>query len=298
MNELYYGQQELPDLDDIDYMAGDGIVLTARNEETSAGFTFDRGMLKDILKRIYSREFHPLTEIEERLFEEIFRIMTEATDEGFVQSGAEVPVEFRQTVDYENAIWSAFKVHRMQRDVASQLLDANGRLKPFEQWVQDVDPLLNHHVDHWLHTEYNTAVVRAHQAADWQRFEANRDIMPNLRWMPSTSAKPGTDHRPFWGVTLPMDHPFWNSHRPGDRWGCKCSLENTDEPASALPDDPNPEQNRPAPGLDNNPGVDGKLFSDTHPYVREATKEAVKVVESFVGEYMEAHSSTHKKKKP
>ena len=35
----------------------------------------------------------------------------------------------------------------------------------------------------------------------------------------------------------------------------------------------------PAPGLDNNPGRDAKLFSDTHPYIQnayEGAKEAVR----------------------
>ena len=63
--------------------------------------------------------------------------------------------------------------------------------------------MLDHHVRHWLRTEYNTAaVIRARQAADWQRFEQYADILPNLEWMPSTSAHPGADHKVFWGNHL------------------------------------------------------------------------------------------------
>ena len=284
MNELYYGTPELPDLDDIDYMLGDGIPLQAKASDVSSAFTFDEKALVEALKRIYSKEFRPMTDIEEHLFDETLRILLQATDEGMAESGAEVEREFRNLMDWNTARWSAFKVHRMQNDIAAQLYDEDGTLKPFVRWAKDVEPMLDHHVGHWLRTEYNTAVIRAQQAADWQRFEENADIMPNLTWIPSTSAQPGADHKIFWGVTLPIDHPFWLSHRPGDRWGCKCSLENTDEPLTAIPDDPNPKQNRPADGLDNNPGKDGKLFSDSHPYIAKATRQAKKAVEKYMSE--------------
>ena len=155
----------------------------------------------------------------------------------------------------------------MQNDIAAQLYDSNGILKPFKQWKEDVHPMLDHHVRHWLQTEYNTAVIRARQAADWQRFEQYADVLPNLEWMPSTSANPGADHQVYWGTILPINHPFWSAHRPGDRWNCKCSLSATDEPPTGAPRGSTAPKDQPAPGLDNNPGRDGKLFSDTHPYI-------------------------------
>jgi hypothetical protein len=119
-------------------------------------------------------------------------------------------------------------------------------------------------VGHWLQTEYDTAVIRAHQAADWQQFEREKDVLPNLKWMPSTSAHPGADHRVFWGTVRAINDPFWSSHRPGDRWNCKCSLSSTDEPVTQVPDAAPSDE--PQNGLENNPGVDGKAFSDSHPY--------------------------------
>ena len=56
-----------------------------------------------------------------------------------------------------------------------------GYVKPFERWRDDVSSIARHHVGPWLKTEYNTAVIRAHAAADWREFERNKDILPNLR---------------------------------------------------------------------------------------------------------------------
>lgn len=284
MNSLYYEGQQLPGLDDIDYMSGTATPLQSKtgDDDVSTAFVFDDRALQRSLKRIYEKDFHPMTEIEENLFNETFRAFTEATGDGLAQSGAEIPPEFRQKLEQGNAVFSAFKVHRMQNDIAKQLYDLNGVLKPFEQWKNDVHPMLDHHVKHWLQTEYDTAVIRARQAADWQRFEQYADILPNLEWMPSTSVHPGADHKVYWGTILPINHPFWSAHRPGDRWNCKCSLSATDEPPTGAPRGSNAPTDLPAPGLDNNPGVDGRLFGGTHPYIANAYEGAKETVKSFL----------------
>lgn len=246
-------------------------------------------MLRRALLGIYSKDFHPATDIEVNLFGEIWAKMNEAAREGFRKSKAAVPDDdFRDAILRNNAVFSAFKVHRMQNDMARLLLDSDGNLKPFEQWRKEVMPIASHQVGTWLRTEYDTAVIRAHQAADWRQFEREKDILPNLRWMPSTSVHPGADHKRFWGTVRPIDDSFWNEHRPGDRWNCKCGLSSTDDPVTPVPD--STPQDKPQPGLENNPGKDGKLFSDNHPYVVHAypgAKEAVKKLMEEESRYQE-----------
>lgn len=145
-----------------------------------------------------------------------------------------------------------------------RLLDDKGKLRPFDEWRKSIAGIAKHHLGSWLRTEYDTAVLRAHQAADWQEFERNRDILPNLRWMPTTSPTPEEAHKGYWssGLTLPIDHPFWVDNHPANRWNCKCSLEATSEPAShgEVPDAPKAQA-----GLEENPRH-GHTFSDKHAY--------------------------------
>lgn len=172
----------------------------------------------------------------------------------------------------------------MQNDVAAQLIDPiTGRLKSFDQWKRDVKGITDHYCTQWLQTEYDTAVIRAHQAADWKHFLDEADVLPNIRWMPTTSIMPDPLHQHYWEkrLTLPVNHPFWQEHRPGDRWNCKCSLQQTDDPVNAEAlDGYTPPL--PMPGLDNNPASDGKLFSDTHPYYTEAYPGAQEAVQTFL----------------
>ena len=156
--------------------------------------------------------------------------------------------------------------------LAAKLLDSNGVLKPFDRWLNDVLPIASHQCGSWLRTEYDTAVIRAQQAAEWKRFERDKDVLPNLKWVPSTSPNPGADHRIYWGTILPVDHSFWSRHRPGDRWNCQCSLESTDEPATGIKheDAVDPRKNGPQKGLKDNPGKTGNLFGQDHPYYPES----------------------------
>lgn len=253
-------------------------------------------MLLQALRNIYRKKFNATEDIEPHLFHEFTEIFNQAADEGFLQS-VEPDEEFRKALRHNNAVFAAFKTHRMQNDMAAQLLDSNGNLKPFEQWKNDIQSIASHQCRAWLQTEYNTAVLRAHQAADWQQFLQEADVLPNLKWMPSTSPNPGADHMPFWGTILPIDDPFWDQHRPGDRWNCKCSLTSTDEPTTPVPSvNSSPkgggrEGAAPQRGLENNPGKDAKLFAASHPYIANAypgAKDAVKkVVNEMEGVYKE-----------
>ncbi|OFP41090.1 hypothetical protein HMPREF2992_03685 [Prevotella sp. HMSC069G02] len=229
-------------------------------------------MLSDFLREVYDG-FDTSTEIEPGMWRELLRLMHEAAVQGLARGDYQPQHndDFLNAMRHGNEVFAAFKVHAMGEAMAAKLLDSNGHLKPFEQWLNDVQSISSHHVGAWLRTEYNTAVLRAHAAADWQEFVRNKDVMPNLRWMPTTSPDAEASHQSYWEkkLTLPVDHPFWAKHHPQDRWNCKCSLEATDEPASPadLVEDmpaPSPQQ-----GLDNNPGKDGHIISDTHPYFPE-----------------------------
>ena len=194
------------------------------------------------------------------MWREVLRIVNSATVEGLADAGTPPTHEadFYAALRHSNEVFAAFKVHNMGRLMASKLFGADGKLKPFNKWAEEVEPITSHHVGAWLRTEYDTALIRAHNAADWRRFERDKDVMPNLRWMPTTSPTPESSHRAFWErrLTLPVDDPFWNRHHPGDRWNCKCSLEQTDDPATPeLKGEFDGE--RPQRGLENNTGRDG-----------------------------------------
>ena len=220
------------------------------------------------LVNIYKGNVDINQEVEEHLYQETSKIFHDAIAEGYANAVEnDVPPpddEYRDAISHSTDVFSAFRVHTMQQEIAAQMIDSEGQLKPFNKFVKDVSPYIEHKNRAWLQTEYNTAVIRAQNAAEWKMFEKEKDVYPNLEWIESTSTHPGEDHRIFWGTIRPVNDPFWDEHRPGDRWNCKCELRQSDSDVTAVP--MSDGKSDPARGLESNPGKDKELFSQKHPY--------------------------------
>lgn len=250
--------------------------------EAAVSSLFTPELMARLLADIFARKFNVEDEIWPELYEAARQTFERALEEGYpMEETEDADRLFHEELKNDADVFAAFRTHRMQNDIASQLLDEDGRLKEFRQFREDAESVIGTYNNHWLRTEYDTAVLRARYAADWKRFSRNADILPNLKWMPTTSADPDVFHMEYWriGLTLPKTHPFWKSHHPHDRWGCKCDLEETDEPVTGTI----PEVDyKPSPGLDSNPGLDPELFSHTHPYYTKAYPGAEKAVERLM----------------
>lgn len=250
--------------------------------EASVSASFTPELMARLLADIFARKFNVEDEIYPELYEAARDTFERALQEGYpIEDVDDADTLFRQALKDDADVFAAFRTHRMQNDIASLLLDENGKLKEFRRFQEDAESVIGTYNNHWLRTEYDTAVLRARYAADWKRFSRNADILPNLKWMPTTSADPDVFHMEYWriGLTLPKTHPFWKNHHPHDRWGCKCDLEETDDPVTGII----PEVDyKPSPGLDSNPGLEPELFSHTHPYYENTYPGAEKAVEKMI----------------
>lgn len=230
-------------------------------------------MLEGVLREIYDEEVVPdKGGVSEQLFEATRDLFERATARGMAQSRNKRIAEetdFLERYTHSIEVFSVFRAHRYGEMMASKLHDDEGNLRSFEEWRQATASIQSHFNRTWLETEYNTAILRAEQAADWQQFERDKDVAPRLTWMPTSSADPREEHAVFWrdALTLPVDDPFWDEHRPGDLWNCKCWLKPTDEPATDRQDIPKGKDvPKPAKGLESNPGKTAEMFSSNQPH--------------------------------
>lgn len=234
------------------------------DRKASVPFTFDSGIIEKALRNIQGKKLNTRTQIDPGLFSEVSRIMVGGVETGYKAPSGESG--FLQELRTNTEVFAAFKAHRMGRDMASQLLDENGNVKTFRQFKQDTEGIVDHHVNAWLRTEYDTAVKRAHRAAEMRQFIEEADVFPNIEWLPSTAVNPRESHMPFYHHIWPIDDPFWEHHKPGDEWGCQCRWQSTDSPVTDNSGLDDPDSAPVSPGLGGNPARTGQVFSDDHPY--------------------------------
>lgn len=80
-----------------------------------------------------------------------------------------------------------------------------------------------------LRTIYNTNVAMSMASGHWARIQRQKDVYPYLRYLPSTSEHKRPLHKTWYGILLPVDHPFWQTHFPPNGWGCQCHFEQVSE---------------------------------------------------------------------
>lgn len=222
--------------------------------------------MESALRNIYEGLIDTDSEIEPNLFKITWDKINSAIDMAFADQGYSNPdIDFIYELKHNAGVFAAFKTHVQQNELVEQLLDENGELKSFAKFKEDTGPWTAKEL-RYLETEYDTATLRARNAAKWKEFERDADLYPNLKWLPSTSAERRELHILFYNLILPLTDPFWQEHFPGDLWNCKCGITNTDEAVTEIPDIG--KGIKPDPGLDNNPGTSGMLFTGSHPYFK------------------------------
>ena len=115
-------------------------------------------------------------------------------------------------------------------------------------------------------TEYNTLVARSRTAKQWERFQEEKYLYPNIEWLRTASAIPRPEHLAYIGLILPQDDPFWTNNQPGNEWNCKCDWRTTDKAATNRPKED--EIYQASPGLEGNPAQSGELITEKHPYFK------------------------------
>lgn len=261
-----------------------------RNESASS-FELTQEEQYAILRFIYDRELDASEDIQRDLWLHTRKFLDDAVDRAF-SLHVEENRDFVEELKRNNAVFAAFKTHREQNDLAAMLVDEAGNPRSFNDFRRATAPILQEYNVNWLHTEYLTAIHSARTAELFKRFERDKDLFPNVRWLPSRAADPREAHRLFYYQVRSLGDPWWLTHYPGCLWRCQCDVENTADPVThrgrqaVAPGNQDVEdgQTASAPGLDQNPAFTGSLFSQSHPYIANAYPGAREAVARFIEE--------------
>lgn len=196
-------------------------------------------------------------------------------DKSFVAAGADWGKKneaFIAEFKSNTAVFAAFKAHAEGHKIAALLVKEDGTVRPFHEFKKEALKIDKDWNKNWLQAEYNTALRAARMAVNWKRILETKDLYPNLEYTDSRAADPRESHRKFYGIILPIEHPFWRVHTPPSDWNCQCGIKATDKPATAPPEGWEEIDN---PVFANNPGITAKFVNiEATAYYKYATDKA------------------------
>ena len=173
--------------------------------------------------------------------------------------------DFLNEFKYNTGVFSAFKAHAEQELLVSMLLDEEGNLHSFHKFRKAVKQVGIRWNEHWLRTEYNTAVRSARAAANYRDALRSKEMYPNLEYLMSNAQDKRESHLELVGTIRPIEDPFWDTYLPPSDWNCACSVTPTDKPVTDLPT----IVNEVPPVFRNNPGKTAEFVNlDEHPYLK------------------------------
>ncbi len=182
---------------------------------------------RNFIQRVYSGQLS-LFELPIELYNKFFNEFMEGVFKGWgIPIGDSIEGPAWGTVRklrLNMSFFSGAKTFQEMADMTNKLFTSDGKLRPFEDFQLDADKIFDNYNSNWLKTEYNSTFDTAKAAKRWDKFEAQKDVFPFLRYETKKDIRVRDDHRSLNGVTLPVGHKFWNTYGPINGFNCRCRL--------------------------------------------------------------------------
>lgn len=189
---------------------------------------------------------------------------------------------FVRSLKQSGYVFSGFKTLAQIKEAESLLFDADGKIKPFEKFLNDVQKIDENYNENYLYTEYKFAVGSAQMADKWLQFIKDGDRY-DLQYRTANDNRVRETHAELHNVTLPLDSPFWDKYFPPNGWGCRCDVVQVrkgkypeTDLEEALKKGEEATDGKWAKMFRFNPGKDKRLFPPYNPYSLSACDSCVK----------------------
>lgn len=152
---------------------------------------------------------------------------------------------------------------------AEQVMDKEGKLKPFSKYKDDVKKIHKDYNVRYLSAEYDNTLAQAQMAIKWKNFEELG--VEYLEYRTAGDDRVRREHEDFNNLILETNAPFWSRAYPPNDWGCRCTVvpaEKPDKPTDIKKAGRLAKENITNPVFENNVGKTGLVYKNNHPYYK------------------------------
>lgn len=231
------------------------------------------------------------SENQKKLWEHYYNTLSKGVDVGYNPKPEMYDPALSHSLKYNIAEFSAFKETSFRKQLEAALT-SDGKVTPWSEFKKKADELNVEYNRRWLKTEYDHTVATANMAQQWQDFEADADLYPNLRYNAVGDARTREQHKAWDGLILPIKHEFWKTHLPPNDWGCRCNVEQTDDASTVEP----PEIATKG-AFNNNAALSGKVFKE-NAYEKGLSSAEVKEAKSNLSDFLQSEKNLINTKNP
>jgi SPP1 gp7 family putative phage head morphogenesis protein len=244
-------------------------------------FEYSDEQLKSLLAGIYAGEITQY-DLPVDLYEAIVKQLTSGLYKGFggdlvdfEGKDLELLNELRENI----YMFSAAKTFEEVGTIKDLMFDANGDLVGQREFNRLGSATFENYNANYGATEYNTAVAQAQSASKWNEIQKNKDLLPLLVYQTVGEGLGCDICSPLDGITAKVDDPIWDSIMPTNHFNCECIVIQEDEenatetPESEKEDIVGSVTENMSDVFKMNPGKDGYIFKDDHPYFQVAPKD-------------------------
>jgi SPP1 gp7 family putative phage head morphogenesis protein len=204
------------------------------------------------------------------MYQEVASQLLDGAEEGMGQTLPEVKYGTPDAVllgkfSQHLYVFSANKNYQLLTEL-NALLIKDGQVRPYPEYKAEALKLHQDYNVSWLRTEYDTAIGTAQMAAKWLTFQEDKDRY-FLRYTTANDDRVRPTHKELDGITLPVDHIFWNTHYPPLGWKCRCNVTRVVRSGKeATSEDKLKNLTGHPPDFGHNAGKTGVIFPDSHVY--------------------------------
>ncbi|MEO7212646.1 phage minor head protein [Mucilaginibacter sp.] len=179
-------------------------------------------------------------------------------------------------VSLQNNVWqfSAAKTYTQMKDMSAALVDANGKVRSFEEFRREAQQITGEQL-RWLKTEYDTAIGSGQAAAQWLQIQAEKDTFPFLEYDAVLDDRTSQICIHLDGIIKAVDDPFWDTYYIPNHFGERSVIRRLRE-GKVTPDDEIVHPEKMAAIFKNNVGKNGWAFSPDSNYFVDAPPHVVK----------------------
>lgn len=172
-------------------------------------------------------------------------------------------------------VFSGFKTYETLRVMTDLLVDKDQKIRTWSEYKTEVLKVNSKYNLTYLRAEYDNAVVSATQASQWNDIQKTKKDLPFLKFVATLDDRTTDICRGLDGMTRKADDPVWKQYFLPLHWKERSLIQQladateTDMSTIILPEL--------QPMFQQNVGISGAVFPDTHPYYDISQAEKKKV---------------------